>query len=579
MSSERTDRRDVFREIRRQVMSQNPGRDLRTLLQDILVPVVGGTEAVAGAVSMRFHESTRILAILVDAEGRTLFGVRPILDSPSETDAPPEPRETSGFVDPAIVRFGERLQLRPERVCVIPMLTDTGHVATLELADPDRGLVPRASSFLEDLPEIAVSFELAFLHARLRREQLEGRLLQRVSGELGRAVDLPTLLNSILDLLRQVVPFDAAAIFVVEGKGDLEVRHQAVRGYTDVEKRGLHLKVGEGLVGWVAKTGEAQIVPEVDRDPRYVDVRHSTRSEMVGPLNSGGRLVGVFNLESDDANKYTPHDLRLLATFGEQAAVALERAALLAEQEAKRRIEQELSIARRIQRFFLPRITPSLARRGLAGKTVPSLEVSGDYYDFLERTDGSVVVAVADVSGKGIPAALIMSSLQAAFRLAATRGDDPADWCRDLNQLLFRSLRDTEFVTAVFGILSPDRRRFVFCNAGHNPPLVLRESGEVEWLSTGGTILGAFADTKYARKEIALAPGDIAVLYTDGVTEAFSPGGEQFGEERLVESVRASRGGDATERCLALVREVRRYVNGPLPDDLTVAWITGPDPS
>jgi sigma-B regulation protein RsbU (phosphoserine phosphatase) len=235
-------------------------------------------------------------------------------------------------------------------------------------------------------------------------------------------------------------------------------------------------------------------------------------------------------------------------------------------------------IARRIQLFSLPRLSRRLRERGIAARTLPSLEVSGDYYDFMEREDGSVLVAVADVSGKGIPAALILSSLRTAFHLGARSGDDPARWCDDLNALLHDSLRDTEFVTGVFGVLSPDRRRFRYCNAGHNPPFrVPGDGGEVELLETGGMILGAFAEAVYEEGTVDLAPGDRLVFYTDGVTEAMDPAGEEFGPERLVETVVARPGRTAAEVVGAVVRAVRRFGGRRLADDLTVVVMGGPD--
>jgi sigma-B regulation protein RsbU (phosphoserine phosphatase) len=302
--------------------------------------------------------------------------------------------------------------------------------------------------------------------------------------------------------------------------------------------------------------------------------RPTTRSEMVVPLKSGGRVIGVFNLESDRPSAYSPHDLDLLSTFAGQAAAALERARLLEEEEGARRFEQELSIARRIQQAFLPDPDAILRGGAVSGIAIPSQEVGGDYYDLMERGDRSLAVAMADVSGKGMPAALIMSSVRAAFRLSATRLEDPAFLCSELNAFLEASLRETEFVTGVFGFLDRDHRAFHYCNAGHNPPLLMHRDGSFRWLDVGGLILGAFRDQPYAAERVPLRPGDRLVLYTDGLTEAHREDLDDYGSERFVTLARSVIGETPREIRDAIVRRIQEYAGTPLPDDLAVLVIS-----
>jgi serine phosphatase RsbU (regulator of sigma subunit) len=395
-----------------------------------------------------------------------------------------------------------------------------------------------------------------------------------VGRELGRTFDLDDLLANILDLLRQVVVFDAAAIYVLD-RGGLSAVHQSMRGYEEAEARALAIKLDEGLVGWVARTGEAVVVPDVTQDGRYLLSRRATRSEMVVPLKSGGRVIGVFNLESDRPAAYSPHDLELLATFANQAGAAVDRARMLAEGEAAKRLEQELRIARKIQQEFLPDPQEIIRGGAISGTTIFSTEVSGDYYDFLARSDGSLAVAVADVAGKGMPAALIMSSLRAAFRLSAKRVDDPVLLCRELNTFLYASLRETEFVTGVFALLDRDQTVFHYTNAGHNQPLLLHADGSCRWLDCGGMLLGAFSDLQYESERVSLFPGDRVILYTDGVTEAHPGDHEEFGMERLLGVARAQAGKPPREIQNAIIQAVKEYVGGPLPDDLTLVVLAG----
>jgi serine phosphatase RsbU (regulator of sigma subunit) len=325
----------------------------------------------------------------------------------------------------------------------------------------------------------------------------------------------------------------------------------------------------------VARSGEGEIVLDVASDPRYLMARPETRSEMVVPLKSGGQVIGVFNLESDRPFAYNPHEKELLETFAGHAAAALERARLLDQEKAKERLEQELVIARRIQESFLPKPDPALEALGIAGRSLFSEEVSGDYYDFLERPDRRIAVTVADVSGKGIPAALIMSSLKAAFRYEGFYAVDPAVLCQNLNSFLLGTLRETEFVTGVFGFLDLDRLRFQYCNAGHDQPLLLRADGTTEWLETGGMILGAFPGLRYEWGSVDLMPGDRLVLYTDGVTEAHPGTFREYGTDRLLAAVTSHAHDRSDVLCDAIIQDVKRYAGSSLPDDLTVVVLSG----
>jgi sigma-B regulation protein RsbU (phosphoserine phosphatase) len=568
--------RDGLRRLRREVRAVDPRSELRSYLGSVARHLVEATGSRACGISARFPEADRDIFLLLAPGRPPLRRSRALGPRQRSRDLPvPErSRPEAGWFSDDLGALAAEADVAAARVISAAVRPRGRPAALVELADPDPAVIPDAGVLGGFLTEVASSFELAFLYERLRRERLESRLLQEVAQELGRTLNLRDLLTLILDLLRQVVPYDAAVIYLL-GEDGLDVVHQSLRGYPEGGEEFVQLKVGQGIVGSVARSGRPEIVADVAEDPRYYNARPATRSEMVAPLLSGGRVFGAFNLESDRPRAYTAHDLELLENFAGQAAVALERARLLEQEAERRRLEQELRIARRIQRYFLPKLPEHLRRRGLDGRTLPCEEVSGDYYDFLERRDGSVAVAVSDVSGKGIPAALIMSSLRTAFRLGATQRSHPSVLARELNTFLKGSLRETEFVTGVFGVLDPGLTRFRYTNAGHNPPLLLRAGGEVEWLDVGGMILGAFPNQDYEETEVDLGPGDLLVLYTDGLTEALSPEGEEFGEERLVAAVRA--GAEAPPRALIseVIGAVRVFAAGKLPDDLTVVAVTG----
>jgi sigma-B regulation protein RsbU (phosphoserine phosphatase) len=324
-------------------------------------------------------------------------------------------------------------------------------------------------------------------------------------------------------------------------------------------------------VGWVAKTGQSLIVPDVASDARYVAARPLTRSEVATPLTVSGRTIGVFNLESDREDAYHEGHLELLDGFAAQAAVAIERARLTQEQLERRRIEKELAIAREIQASFLPKAAPAIPGFEVAGATHPHDEVGGDYFDFVPVSDARVGLAIADVSGKGIPAALLMAGFRMSL-LAEVRNDFAIRAVmRKVNSLMYESTERDKFVTAFYGVLDWRNQVLIFSNAGHNPPILLRADGSFEYLEEGGTAFGVLSDSRYDERPIAIRPGDLLVLYTDGMSEAEAPNGEQFGTRRLEQAMARLRGEPAKQILEGMIAEVTRWCGTRGPnDDLTL---------
>lgn len=238
---------------------------------------------------------------------------------------------------------------------------------------------------------------------------------------------------------------------------------------------------------------------------------------------------------------------------------------------ARDRMEQELSLARRIQQRLLPAGPPNVPGVEIAGLSAPAREVGGDYFDHLPLPGGRVLLVIADVSGKGVPAALLMSAFRASLVSQDTDATPPDQVATRLNEFLHDSVEPGRFVTAFLGVLDPATGRLAYTNAGHNPPAIVRADGRVEWLGTGGLIFGIMSGAHFDRGESTLAPGDLLALYTDGVTEGADASGEQFGEDRLVVSLRAQAAAPLAALAESLVDEVRTFegASGPA-DDLTV---------
>jgi sigma-B regulation protein RsbU (phosphoserine phosphatase) len=425
--------------------------------------------------------------------------------------------------------------------------------------------------------QIAFALDSALLYEETERRALEKEVLLEVSKTLATPLDLDGVMDAIFTSLREVVSYDAAAIYLVHRRTQLLGLVSQV-GYPEGSEDAFGLQVGQGIVGWVAKTGEPVIVPDVKRDPRYVTARPGTRSELATPLRVGGRILGVFNLESDLDDAYHEGHLELLSAFAAQAALAIERAQLMGDRVEQRRLEKELAIAREIQASFLPTAAPAVPGFDLAGATMPADEVGGDYFDFIPVSEGRMGLAIADVSGKGIPAALIMAGFRMSL-LAEIRNEFAIRAVmRKVNSLLYESIERDKFVTAFYGVLDARNRVLTFSNAGHNPPLLRHRDGGIEELTDGGVALGVLPDGRYEDRPVPLRPGDVLLLYTDGVSEAEAPSGEQFGRARIEQAVARLAHRGAREILDGLVDAVRVFAGERgQNDDLTLLVVKALD--
>jgi len=387
--------------------------------------------------------------------------------------------------------------------------------------------------------QIAVALHNALLFEALKREKLENEALYRISLLLNERLSLPEILETFLDQVKEVIPYQAAAFYLVE-EGTL--KWFVHRGYPEGTSNQIGLKIGQGAVGWAAKTGEPLVLPDVSQAPYYVVARPQTRSEIALPIKLESKVIGAFNLEADRPDAFRSSDVRMLQAFANQAAISIQRAQLFWDLREKGRLESELRFAREIQKLFLPEANIDIAGYDVAGISLPSREVSGDFYDWIRITDGQLGLMIGDVSGKGAAAALIMATLRASLRAEIRNRYSISEIMAKVNYLLWESTRPERFATLVYGVLDLRRRLLTYANAGHNPPLLCSASGEITRLSEGGLILGPFRDTQYTEGHVHLEPGDVLVMYTDGVTEALSPGGVEFWGERLASCATERRG-------------------------------------
>lgn len=368
------------------------------------------------------------------------------------------------------------------------------------------------------------------------------RLLLDITKTISRSLDLDEVLNLVMDTLGSLLPYDAAGIYLIEfsetDKDPYIFKSKAIRGYHIsfdlIEPR---LKMGEGFLGTVAQTGKPIISHDVSKDRRYFAARELTRSEMLAPIVSNDRVIGVFDLESDRLDAYSEDDLAVLQLLTSQVAIIIEKVQLHQQVVEKKRIEAQLEIARQVQLELLPSNDPTMEGFDISAYVFPTEEVSGDYYDWVKVFDDQIGLIVADAVGKGIPAALLMAFLRASLRSCVQIGYAPNIAFSKVSELLCESIEDNQFITAIYGILDTTNRTFVFSNAGHNPPLLIKSDGEYRFVEYGDTPLGMFPGTHFHQHFIRFEANQVMVIYTDGITEAANPNGEEYGQERFAKRV------------------------------------------
>jgi sigma-B regulation protein RsbU (phosphoserine phosphatase) len=405
------------------------------------------------------------------------------------------------------------------------------------------------------------------------------RMLLDITKRISRSLDLQEVLNLVMDTLDSLIPYDAAGIFVVkcvdgsaaaEGEEPCVFQAEAVRGYDIEELTNLHLKLGEGLIGQVALTAEPITSPDVRMNPAYINARSETRSEMVAPIIANTEVIGVFDIESDELNAYSEDDLEVLMLLASQVAIIIEKVMLHEQLIEKKRLEGQLEVARQVQLELLPAKDPQLEGFDISAYNYPTEEVSGDYYDWVRIFDDQIGLVIADVSGKGVPAALLMAFLRASLRAATHIGYSPHISMAKVNYLLWESIERNQFITAFYGILDVTNKTLTYTNAGHNPPILLDKDGNYRFIEKGSLPLGMFRDTRYHEYYLTTEPGEILVLYTDGVTEAHNSHGEEFGRDRLAEAAKANRELGARDLIAALQKTVIDWTDGlGATDDVT----------
>lgn len=451
------------------------------------------------------------------------------------------------------------------------------------------GVTPGLVALLEHLA--AKEGERRALGTEVLQLYREINLIYSFSEKLAALLDLEQVARLTLQQARHlIVATEGALMLLDEESGALAT----VASFGDELPTLSGFRRGRGIVGAVAETGVAEVVTDVDADPRRVSERTAMKALMCAPLKIGERVTGVIALGSTIPMAYTAAELKLLTTLALQAATAIENArlfertvqaarererlmALHQEAEvARAKLENELALAARIQANLFPAAMPTIEGYDLAAANRPARRCGGDYYDVLPMPGanggGRWLLCVADVSGKGLPAALVMSNMQATLRALLGRSESLPALAGLASELLFASTSPEKYVTAALVDLDTRAGAVSFVGAGHVDSLILRADGSVLNLSATGAPLGLLpALLPYEESRVTLGRGDTLVMFSDGVTEAIDATEEEFGEHRLVEGLRAAAGRPAAEAVDHLLEAIDTFAGGtPQFDDITL---------
>jgi serine phosphatase RsbU (regulator of sigma subunit) len=395
--------------------------------------------------------------------------------------------------------------------------------------------------------------------------------VHRVSSSL----DLDEVMETIFDSLKELLDYSAAVICVVDSRDGVLYRLKT-RGYPPGSITEDFFGSGRGVIGWVIKHKRGVIINDVKDDERYVQARSETRSEIAAPIvRHDDKVIGGINLESDRPGAYDRRDLELLTMFASLAASAINHSLLYRKVMHQRQVEAELELARKVVDGMLPDSFPVLSGFDIHGTVIPMKKVGGDYLDFLDSFPEQLGLVVADVTGNGLDAALIMVAFRAYLHAMVTSDLAMRVVMSRINRLVHEATGGERFITSFYGLLDPHSKRLVYINAGHNPPLLVRADGSHQLLDEGGIPLGVFDDTQYSEFFVDLRAGDVLVLYTDGVTEAKNTRDEHFGLKRLEQIVRAGGDGNSYSICKDVTRAVHDFsakAGGP-GDDMTISII------
>ncbi len=390
---------------------------------------------------------------------------------------------------------------------------------------------------------VAIAVENARLYTRVSRQAQTLTVLHEISREITSILDPDDLLERIGTLLKRVIDFQMFTILLWSERNQ-QFEHRFSTRYGERVTRERNILLGQGIIGAAAQERAPILAPDVRKDPRYVTVHPETRSKLTVPLIYKGKVIGVIDLEHTRVNYYNEDHQRTLTTLAAQIAISIANARLYQRiHEEEQRMERDLDMARQVQLRLLPSEPPTPHNAEIAASFRPARSIGGDLYDFIDYTTNGcadrTLLVLGDVSGKAAPAALYAALVSGILRSLASRHLPPARLLAVLNNQLQERKLDGQYVTMLLALWDDCTRTLTLSNAGSVQPLLVTREGsltdalETRTLQVEGFPLGLFPDATYDEMTLQLAPGDLAVFFSDGITDAINSRGEEFGSERL----------------------------------------------
>jgi sigma-B regulation protein RsbU (phosphoserine phosphatase) len=421
------------------------------------------------------------------------------------------------------------------------------------------------------IPPAALPHAFDNLDHLLRIEELY--LLQRVAQKINSILDLEILLDEVVGDVAKTFGYTRLAVMLKDGD-ELEI---AAGWAGELCLKGTRYKIGEndGMSGHAAATGETVYSNDVRKVPFYIAGEQNTRSEIDIPLKIHGELIGIFNIQHTNVDGFTPERIRLLEALAGHVATAVENARMFdRERRERERMARDLDEARAIQFGLFPQTNPIIKGFQIEGVCLPCREVGGDWYDYIPLGDGRIAIVLADVSGKGMAAALLMSSARSVLRLHGSPDRSPGQVLTEVNRVLLNDFPSARFVTLIYAIVDPATKTITFSNAGHLYPLLISlpskgATPNAEFLETVSGMPLGIMECEFSERTIEMRPGNRLVLYTDGITEAVDALGDEYGAERLQESATAQKAS-----ITSLFADVSEFTAGfPATEDMTVVTV------
>ncbi len=420
----------------------------------------------------------------------------------------------------------------------VPLLTKNRVIGVIDLEAREPGYFTEEHSRLLTLvaSRMAAGIENAQLYTRTIKQSRILLLLNEIARELTSILNLDELLGRIAELMRRLIDYQMFSILLLDATGE-KLQHRFSLRFNENIQLKHEIPLGRGLVGYAAESKQAVLVPDVTKDPRYVEANPETRSELVVPLIYKDKVIGVLDLEHTRRGFFTDDHKRTVTTLAAQIAIAIENARLYEEvARQERRLERDLALARELQMRLLPHARPKLGHLDVAAKFVPARAIGGDLYDFIPYSMSRLGIVIGDVSGKGAPAAIYAALVSGILRSHAPIEPMPAEMLSAVNLSLAERRIEAQFVSLIYAVWDDENRTLTVANSGLPRPIYVH-GGKNEVIEATGLPLGLFDEADYDEFKFRMKPGDMFVFFSDGMLDARNRSGELFGRHRVEEIV------------------------------------------